>query len=89
MAEKKRYLVVVQLRADSAPHRIKRDAPMVLDWLQPFSNGEQEVAFRSNDGLTLGVIIKTKAPQCLQPEFEKHRGTFNGASIMAFEADRL
>lgn len=88
MSEKKRYLVVVQLKADSVPHRIKWDAPMVLDWLQPFSKGEQEFAFRSYDGLTLGVIIKTRVPQCLHHEFEKHRGTFNGASLMAFEADR-
>lgn len=87
--EPKRYLVVVQLKSDASPQRIRNDVPLILEWVQHFSKGEQEAAFRSNDGLLFGFFIKTAAPQFLQPEFEKCRGTINGDSMLAFEAGDL
>jgi hypothetical protein len=89
MSDPKRYLAVIQLRSDSNIERLTRDVPLILDWLTHFSKGEHEQAFRSNDRLLFGYFLRTSAPQFLQAEFEKCRGTINGDALLVFEAGEL
>lgn len=85
MTEPRRYLVIVQLRADSGPDRQTRDLPLIVDWIQSFSKGEQEVAFRSHDWRTFGFFIKTTGPHFMRAEFDKCRGSINGDSMIIVE----
>jgi hypothetical protein len=85
----KRYLVVIQLKADSTLTRIGEDVPKIMKYLESFSRGEHEIAFRSNDGHLFGLFLRTGTPQFLQAEFHKCPGTQNGDAIIAFEVGGL
>ena len=84
-----RCLAIIQLKSDSTLQRIAADVPKIMNFVNRFSNGEHEQAFRSNDGLLFGYFLKTNAPQFLRPEFEKCEGTQNGDSLLVFEAGQL
>jgi hypothetical protein len=85
----KRYLVLIQLKGDSTMKRIAEDVRKIMEYLKGFSRGEQELAFKSKDGLLFGVFLKTASPQFLQAEFLKCPGTQNGDGVMAFEVGKL
>jgi hypothetical protein len=88
-SETKRYLAIIQLKKDSTIQRVADDVPEIVEFIKRFSKGEQEQAFRSNDGLLFGYFLKTNAPEFMRPEFEKCEGTQNGDSLLVFEAGQL
>jgi len=89
MSEKRRVMVLVKLDLGDGPARLTRDVPAILKMLADFSSGEQELAFRSDDGLLFGFFIKTDRGAFLRPEFEKLTATTHKDSILAFEAGAL
>ena len=88
-ASTKRYLAIVQLKGDSTIARIGEDVPKIIKFIESFSHGEHEQAFRSKDGLLFGYFLKTATPEFLQAEFIKCSGTQNGDSFVAFEIGNL
>lgn len=87
--ETKRYIAIVQFRSDSTLSRLGKDAPEVISLLKRLSNGENELAFTSNDGKTFGYFLKTTVPHFLKAEFEKCTGTRDGDAMLVFEAGKL
>lgn len=80
-----RWCILVMLRADSDTARLVRDAPVIVELVQGFSNGEHEQLCRSNDRLLFGYFVKSKMlPDMMRAEFESCRGTINGDHMMVF-----
>ena len=86
MSESIRYLFIAQLKPDTDLARVQVVAPDILKLLARFSNGEQESAFRSNDGLLFGFFLRTTvAPRIMRAEFEKLTSTENGDDALIVE----
>lgn len=85
----KRYMIIVKLDIGDGPARITRDVPPILSMITGFSGGEQEMVFRSDDGLLFGFLAKTDRGEFLKPEFEKLTATTGKDSILVFEAGPL
>jgi hypothetical protein len=85
-----RYLGIVQLKSDSTIERIREDVPKILDLFTQLSNGEQEQAFRSSDGLLFGILFKSSRPgPVMRAEFDRCYGTRDGDAFLVFEAGEL
>lgn len=64
--------------------------PQIDELFSRFSDGENEQAFRSNDGLLFGFFFKTSVHgDIMRAEFEKLTATNSGDSLLIFEAGPL
>ncbi len=86
----KRYIAIIQLNKNSPLSRVAADVPALIGLFDRVSNGEKELAFKSNDGQLFGVFFKTRMPPAMmRSQFEGSGATQNGDSLIIFEARKL
>jgi|SRR6185312_4274305 len=88
--EPKRFIAIIQMRADSTLRRLQEDVPEIMKFLDGMSLGEMQQVFRSNDGTLFAFFLRSSTPAfAVHAEFEKCRGTRDGDSLLMFEAGAL
>lgn len=85
-----RYLLMIQLRADSGLDRVRRDVPQIVQHLSRYSGGNHEIAYRSSDGLTFGFLFQSdEDPGKLQSTLTAGTHWLSGDGMIVVEVGDL
>lgn len=85
-----RYLLMVQLNQSSDMERVRRDVPGFVSAVKRVSSGSSEIAYRSSDGLTFGIMFQAdEDPQKLQSWFRGESYFLNGDGMVVVELGDL
>lgn len=84
------YLLMVQLRPDSDRARLGRDAKLMLQAVQRYSKGDQQLAYTSPEGHAFGILFSSdEDPSPLQREFSSGQFFLNGDGMVLVEVGDL
>lgn len=83
----RRCFVMVQLKPDGGMSRMLKDVPVVMKWLDTWSEGQKpEPLFRSQDGSQMGFFIRTRLPVSqIRTDYERSSHTAAGDSFLVME----
>lgn len=87
-AEPKRYLAIIQFKADTPLTDLAKRVPGLQRFISDLSNGEMEQAFRSPEGHIFGVFFRSRKPEGIIRSV-LDQATGNGDGFLVLEAGSL